>query len=83
MSCGAGARDDELIESIKDSFVDVVIGGENKISLAEKMKYYGISLIEVGHYNSEIMCMDIFESWLKDSGVKIIKSKKDIDPYNK
>ena len=83
VSCGAGARDDELIEEIKNKNVDVVIGGENKISLAIKMKYYNVALIEVGHYNSEIICMDIFYDMLKVSGVEIIKSKKDIDPYNK
>jgi len=82
VSCGSGGRDDELVEQIKDKNIDVLIGGENKLSLAIKMKYYGICLIEVGHYNSEIMCKDIFYDWLKDIDVKVIKSEKDTNPYN-
>ena len=82
VSSGAGARDDELIEILKDKKIDVLIGGENKLSIALKMKYYDICLIEVGHYNSEIICKDIFENWLKPLGIKVVKSKKDINPYN-
>ena len=82
VSCGSGGRDDSLVEELKDKDVDVVIGGENKLSLALKMQYYDICLIETGHYNSEIMCKDIFYDWLKDVGVKVVKSTKDVNPYN-
>lgn len=82
VSCGAGARDDELVEMLNKEKIDLLIGGENKLSLAIKMRYYNICLIEVGHYNSEIICMEIFEDWLKELGIKTIKSKKDINPYN-
>lgn len=82
VSCGAGARDDELIEILNKKHIDVLIGGENKLSIALKMRYYNIALIEVGHYNSEIICMDIFEKWLNEINVNTIKSKLDINPYN-
>lgn len=82
VSCGSGGRDDSLVEEIKDKQVDVLIGGENKLSLALKMQYYDICLIETGHYNSEIICKDIFYDWLKDVGVKVVKSTKDVNPYN-
>ena len=82
VSCGAGARDDDLVELLKTNEVDVLIGGENKLSIALKMQYYNICLIEVGHYNSEIIAIDIFYDLLKDQKIKIIKSKKDINPYN-
>ena len=82
ISCGSGGRDDENVEEIKDKNIDVLIGGENKLSLALKMKYYDICLIEVGHYDSEIMCKDIFYEWLKDLEIKVEKSEKDINPYN-
>jgi len=82
VSCGSGGRDDSLVEELKDLDIDVLIGGENKLSLALKMQYYDICLIEVGHYESEIMCKDIFAKWLKDLGIKVVKSDKDISPYN-
>ncbi len=82
VSCGSGGRDDAMVEDIKDKNVDVVIGGENKLSLALKMQYYDICLIETGHYNSEILCKDIFADWLKDIGIKVVKSTKDVNPYN-
>ena len=44
------------LEYAKDIKADVIIGGESKISIALKMKEYGVSLIEVGHYESEIIC---------------------------
>ena len=83
ISCGSGGRDDDLVEELKDKDIDVLIGGENKLSLAIKMKYYDICLIEVGHYDSEIMCKDIFARWLEGIGVKVVKSTKDVSPYNK
>ncbi|MCR4875193.1 MAG: Nif3-like dinuclear metal center hexameric protein [Clostridia bacterium] len=83
ISCGSGGRDDDLVEELKDKDIDVLIGGENKLSLAIKMKYYDICLIEVGHYDSEIMCKDIFARWLQDVGVKVVKSTSDVSPYNK
>ncbi len=82
LSCGSGGRDDDMVEEIRNKGIDVVIGGENKLSLAIKMKYYGICLIEVGHYNSEIMCKDVFARWLKDLDIKVVKSEKDVNPYN-
>lgn len=82
ISSGAGARDDELVELLYEKNIDVLIGGENKLSLALKMSYYNIGLIEIGHYNSEIICMDIFEKWLSEIDVQVIKSKMDINPYN-
>lgn len=82
VSTGAGARDEELINILKSKGIDVLISGENKLSVALKMKYYDICLIEVGHYNSEIICKDIFEKWLSPLSIKIIKSEKDTNPYN-
>ena len=82
ISCGSGARDDEAVEEMNKRRIDVMIGGENKLSIALKMKYYDICLIEVGHFNSEILCKDVFEKWLKPLNIKVVKSTKDINPYN-
>ena len=82
VSCGAGGRDDELVEILNNQKIDLLIGGENKLSLALKMRYYNMCLIELGHYNSEIICIQIFEEWLKNLEIQTIKSEKDLNPYN-
>ncbi len=78
---GAGGRDDELVEYAKANGVDCIIGGESKLSIALKAQDYLLGLIDVGHYDSEIFCKDIFMSWL--SGYKDIAyvSDKDVNPY--
>ena len=78
---GAGARDEELVEYAKANGVDCIIGGESKLSIALMAKDYGVSIIDVGHYTSEIACVDIFRSWLKEYEYMIKASKADIDPY--
>lgn len=81
---GAGARDDELIEYARKNGIDCIVGGESKISIALKVRDYGLSLVDVGHYNSEIFCIDIFKSWLYDKYADLIHiSKTDVDPYKK
>ena len=78
---GAGARDEELIEYAKDNGVDCVIGGESKISIALRVVDYSLSLIDVGHYESEIFCVDIFKDWLKDFSSIAHISQTDVSPY--
>lgn len=78
---GAGARDEELIEYAKNNGVDCIIGGESKLSIALTAMDYGLSIIDVGHYTSEIICTDIFLSWLKEYSHLIQVAQSDIDPY--
>ena len=78
---GAGARDEELVEYAKDNGIDCIIGGESKLSLSLMAKDYGVSIIEVGHYTSEIACIQIFKSWLREYDYMIKISKTDLDPY--
>lgn len=78
---GAGARDEELIEYAKDNGVDCIIGGESKISIALRVVDYSLSLIDVGHYESEIFCVDIFKDWLKDFSSIVHISQTDVSPY--
>lgn len=81
---GAGARDDELVEYAHDNGVDCIVGGESKISIALKIRDYGLSLVDFGHYNSEIFCIDIFVSWLEEKFGDLIQiSQCDKDPYAK
>lgn len=78
---GAGARDEALVEYAKDNAVDCIIGGESKLSLSLMAKDLGVCIVEVGHYTSEIACIQIFKSWLKDYEYMIKVSKTDINPY--
>ncbi|MDE6472152.1 MAG: Nif3-like dinuclear metal center hexameric protein [Clostridia bacterium] len=78
---GAGARDEELVEYAKDNAVDCIIGGESKLSLALMAKDYGVSIIDIGHYTSEIACVKIFKEWLKEYEYMIRISKTDTNPY--
>ena len=63
---GAGARDEGLVFYAKNSGIDCIIGGESKLSIALMAKDMGVSLIDVGHYTSEIACVEIFAKWLKE-----------------
>lgn len=81
---GAGARDDELVEYAKNNGVDCIASGESKISVAIKIRDYDLTLVDFGHYNSEIFCIDIFRSWLDAKfGDMIAVSESDTDPYVK
>ena len=78
---GAGARDEELVEYAKDNGIDCIIGGESKLSIALMARDFGVSIIDVGHYTSEIACVKIFKNWLKEYDYMIKVSKTDINPY--
>ncbi|MDE7191093.1 MAG: Nif3-like dinuclear metal center hexameric protein [Clostridia bacterium] len=78
---GAGARDEELVLIAKDNGVDCIIGGESKLSIALMAKDLGVGVIDVGHFTSEIACVEIFKDWLKDYAYMTKVSKTDIDPY--
>lgn len=78
---GAGARDEEIIEYAKDNGIDCIIGGESKLSIALMAQDYKLGLIDVGHYTSEIACIEIFKSWLEAYSDMVKVSKTDKDPY--
>ena len=78
---GAGARDEALVLFAKDNGVDCIIGGESKLSIALMAKDLGVGVIDVGHFTSEIACIDIFKDWLKDYAYMTKVSKTDLDPY--
>ena len=78
---GAGARDEELALYANSDGVDCIIGGESKLSIALMAKDMGVSVIDVGHYTSEIFCVEIFANWLREYNSLIKVSKTDINPY--
>ncbi len=69
----------EIIPFAKSLGCDAVITGDMKYHNTIDNVESGICIIDAGHYATEIIVMDIFENILKNTGVKIIKSKnKDI-----
>ena len=78
---GAGARDEQLVIYAKENGIDCIIGGESKLSIALMAKDMGVSVIDVGHFTSEIACIEIFKDWLKEYTYMIKVSKTDKDPY--
>ena len=51
------------------------------MSIALMARDYGVGIIDVGHYASEIACVQIFKSLLKEYENLIKVSKTDINPY--
>ncbi|MDE6372609.1 MAG: Nif3-like dinuclear metal center hexameric protein [Clostridia bacterium] len=78
---GAGARDEQLVIYAKENGIDCIIGGESKLSIALMAKDMGIGIIDVGHYTSEIACIEIFKDWLDEYKYMTNVSKTDKDPY--
>lgn len=69
----------EVIPLAKSLGCDAIITGDMKYHNTIDNVESGIAVIDAGHYPTEICVTDIFENILKDSGIKIIKSKnKDI-----
>lgn len=69
----------EIIPLAKKLGCDAIITGDMKYHNTIDNAETGISIIDAGHYPTEIIVMDIFENILKNTGVKIIKSEnKDI-----
>lgn len=69
----------EVIPTAKKLGCDAIITGDIKYHNAIDNTESGICIIDAGHYPTEIIVMDIFADILKDTGLKIIKSKnKDI-----
>ncbi len=68
----------DVAVKLKDDCVKYV---ESKLSIALTAMDYGLSIIDVGHYTSEIICTDIFLSWLKEYSYLIKVAQSDIDPY--
>lgn len=69
----------EVIPRAKALGCDAIITGDMKYHNAIDNTENGICIIDAGHYPTECIVMDIFENILKNTNLKIIKSKnKDI-----
>lgn len=78
IAVGSGGCSD-LIPTARAKGCDVMITADMKYHTSIDAVLAGISVIDAGHYPTEIIVMDIFEQILKDTGIELIKSKnKDI-----
>ena len=65
----------EVIPTAMRKGCEAIITGDMKYHETIENVEAGICIIDAGHYPTETIAMDIFESVLKGSGVEIIKSK--------
>ena len=72
----------DIIPLAKEKGCDVIITADMKYHNAMDSVFSGISVIDAGHYPTEIIVMDIFEKLLKNTEIETIKSQnKDIFIY--
>lgn len=78
INCGGGSS--SLSECYKYD-IDVFISGDFKYNTFRDAYENGVSVIDVGHYNSEFIVMDLFYEYLsnKFDDIEIIKSQKNVD----
>lgn len=74
VAIGSGGCSDIIPNAIAVG-ADVMITADIKYHIAIDSVTNGISLIDAGHYPTEIIVMDMFEELLKDTGLNIIKSQ--------
>jgi len=81
VAVGSGSCSDYIPLAISKS-ADLMITADMKYHIAIDSVDNGISVIDAGHYPTEIIVMDMFEELLKDTGLNIKKSEnKDIFSY--
>lgn len=81
VAIGSGGCGD-YIPIAKAQGADVMLTADMKYHPAINAVLSGISVVDAGHYPTETVAMDIFESVLKDLPIKICKSQnKDIFQY--
>lgn len=78
VAVGTGASDD-IIPRAAELGADLVLTGDCKYHRNQEYTYMGVTVVDAGHYPTEISCMDIFERVLSGYGLELIKSgMKDI-----
>lgn len=73
VAVASGASSDAIPTAIEKG-ADVIITGDMKYHDMINYGEAGICIIDAGHYPTEIIVTDIFESILKDCGLPLIKS---------
>ncbi len=74
VAVASGACADSIPKAFEKR-ADVIVTADMKYHDMINYSELGISIIDAGHYPTEIIVTDIFYGILKDTGVKLIKSK--------
>ncbi len=74
VAVGSGACDD-IIPRAKQMGADLVLTGDCKYHRNQEYTDLGITVIDAGHYPTEIIAMDMFEQILSECGAELIKSQ--------
>ncbi len=74
VAIGSGACSDSIPVAI-DKGADVMITADMKYHDMINLTESGISIIDAGHFPTEIIVIDIFENILKNTDLELIKSK--------
>lgn len=78
LAIGSGASDN-IIPKAAEMGADAVITGDCKYHRNQGYTELGVTVIDAGHYPTEICAIDIFEKLLAGTGVETVRSKnKDI-----
>ena len=73
--CVASGSCCEYVPLAIEKKADVIITGDMKYHNCIEYVYDGISIIDAGHFPTEIIVMDMFSELLKNENIDIIKSK--------
>ena len=74
VAVASGACSDSIPEAVKKG-ADVIVTADMKYHDMINYSHMGISIIDAGHYPTEIIVTDIFYELLSGTGIKLIKSK--------
>ena len=69
---GAGGRENDLIQKLIEKGVDTFISGEFKHNIVLELVANNINVIEIGHYESEIIFVDIVTDILEKNNINVV-----------
>lgn len=76
----AGSYDQDLLKFIKGK-ADVIVCGDVKYHDAREIVDMGMCAIDVGHYASENVVVDVLVKYISKLGVDVIASQVDLNPF--
>lgn len=69
---GAGGRENDLVQKLIEKEVDTFISGEFKHNIVLELVANKINVVEVGHYESEIIFVDIVTDILEKNNINVV-----------
>ncbi|MEN8907188.1 MAG: Nif3-like dinuclear metal center hexameric protein [Clostridiales bacterium] len=77
-----GALDQKIIKKLNNK-VDILVTGDVKYHMAMDIKKIGLNVIDAGHFNTEIIAIELFENIIKEKfkNIEIIKNDIEKNPF--